>query len=146
MNNPVAIPFYNPRNPISFQIIRIDDEQVIKYAHKKWFSDKELTKPDKFTSFSKSHLVEIPTTKLLKTLLWLVFEETGEVIKNRLQLYEEGLAILLKKWDNTRNIKQDQVYKKLSLQRKENLLSQIALKTFDHGDYFFNEGTRAIHR
>lgn len=138
MNNPVLVPSYKFENSTSFQIIKIDNEQITNYANK-WFLDKELTKPDKSTSFSKNQLVEIPTSKLLTTLLWLVFEETGEVIKNRLQLYEEGLAILLKKWDNTRSIKQDQVYNKLSLQRKENLLSHIALKTFEHGDYFLNE-------
>jgi hypothetical protein len=49
---------------------------------------------------------------------------------------QDGLDILLKKWDIKRNIARDQIYKKLSLKRKEDLLSQIALNTFEQGDYF----------
>jgi hypothetical protein len=39
--------------------------------------------------------------------------------------------VLLKKWDAKRNIERDQVYKKLSLKRKEDLLSQLAFATFE---------------
>jgi predicted NACHT family NTPase len=53
--------------------------------------------------------------------------------------YKEGLDILLKKWDNTRSTKREQVYKNLSIQRKEDLLSQIALKTFEWGEYYSNQ-------
>jgi predicted NACHT family NTPase len=49
------------------------------------------------------------------------------------------LDVLLKKWDAKRNIERDQVYKKLSLQRKEDLLSQIAFTTFEEGNYFFKQ-------
>ncbi len=47
--------------------------------------------------------------------------------------------MLLKKWDAKRGIYRDQVYKKLSPQRKEDLLSKIALTTFEAGDYFFKK-------
>jgi predicted NACHT family NTPase len=47
--------------------------------------------------------------------------------------------VLLKKWDTKRNIERDQVYKKLSLKRKEDLLSQIAWRTFAAGNYFFKQ-------
>jgi predicted NACHT family NTPase len=48
---------------------------------------------------------------------------------------------LLKKWDGKRNIERDQVYKKLSLKRKEDLLSRLAFDTFDKGEYFFKQST-----
>lgn len=57
------------------------------------------------------------------------------------ELYKEGLDVLLKKWDAKRNIERDQVYKNLSVQRKEDLLSQIALSTFEQKDYFFKQKT-----
>ncbi len=57
--------------------------------------------------------------------------------KNSSELYEEGLDILLKKWDVKRNIEREQVYKKLSLKRKEDLLSQVAYSTFERERYFF---------
>jgi hypothetical protein len=49
--------------------------------------------------------------------------------------------VLLKKWDGKRNIERDQVYKKLSLKRKEDLLSRLAFDTFDRGEYFFKKST-----
>ena len=46
---------------------------------------------------------------------------------------------MLKKWDAKRNIERDQVYKNLSLQHKEGLLSQIAQITFERGEYLFKQ-------
>jgi predicted NACHT family NTPase len=71
--------------------------------------------------------------------LCLVFEESADFPLNRSQLYEEGVNVLLKKWDGKRNIERQQTYKNLSLQHKVDLLSQIALKTFEKGDYFFRQ-------
>ncbi|KAB8318591.1 NACHT domain-containing NTPase [Tolypothrix campylonemoides VB511288] len=82
---------------------------------------------------------ELATNPLLLTMLCLVFGEAGNFPANRSELHKEGLDVLLKKWDAKRNIERDQVYKNLSLQRKEDLLSQIALTTFEQKDYFFKQ-------
>jgi predicted NACHT family NTPase len=84
---------------------------------------------------------ELASNPLLLTMLCLVFGEAGNFPTNRSELYKEGLDVLLKKWDAKRNIERDQVYKNLSLQRKEDLLSQIALTTFEQKDYFFKQKT-----
>ena len=84
---------------------------------------------------------ELATNPLLLTMLCLVFGENADFPANRSELYKEGLDVLLKKWDAKRNIERDQVYKNLSLQRKEDLLSQIALTTFEQKDYFFKQKT-----
>ncbi|WP_341527126.1 hypothetical protein WKK05_32155 [Nostoc sp. UHCC 0302] len=73
------------------------------------------------------------------TLLCLVFGENADFPANRSELYKEGLDILLKKWDAKRNIERDQVYRNLSRHRKEDLLSQIALATFERKEYFFKQ-------
>jgi predicted NACHT family NTPase len=84
---------------------------------------------------------ELATNPLLLTLLCLIFGEGSGFPSNRSELYKEGLDVLLKKWDGKRNIERDQVYKKLSLKRKEDLLSQLAFDTFDRGEYFFKKST-----
>jgi predicted NACHT family NTPase len=71
--------------------------------------------------------------------LCLVFEESAKFPTNRSELYEEGIDILLKRWDETREIERTQIYKNLSVQRKKDLLSKIALITFERGDYFFKQ-------
>jgi predicted NACHT family NTPase len=87
---------------------------------------------------SKS-IQELATNPLLLTLLCLVFDEYGDFPANRSELYREGLDVLLKKWDVKRNIERHQLYKNLSMQRKEDLLGQVACETFKRGDYFFRQ-------
>jgi predicted NACHT family NTPase len=65
-----------------------------------------------------------------------MFEESADFPANRSELYKEGLNVLLKKWDAKRSIEREQIYKKLLVLHKEDLLSQIALITFKRGDYF----------
>lgn len=80
---------------------------------------------------------ELAGSPLLLTLVCLAFEESGDCPSNRSELYKEGIDTLLKKWDSKRGIQRDRIYQKLSPQRKENLLSYIALTTFKQKDYFF---------
>jgi predicted NACHT family NTPase len=86
-----------------------------------------------------SRIRELATNPLLLTLLCSTFEESGSFPQNRSELYQEGLDVLLKKWDTKRNIEREQIYKQLPLQRKEDLLSHIAFNTFERGDYFFKK-------
>jgi hypothetical protein len=82
---------------------------------------------------------ELASSPLLLTLLCLVFGELTNFPHNRAELYEEGVDILLKRWDGKRGIERDQLYKNLSAKRKEALLSLIALETFRQGNYFFKQ-------
>jgi predicted NACHT family NTPase len=104
-----------------------------------WFNHKDSSKAKRFIrKLNENRFIqELATNPLLLTLLCLVFEESGDFPVNRAELYEEVINVLLKKWDGQRNIERDQIYKKLSLRCKEDLLSYIAWKTFERGDYFF---------
>ena len=78
-------------------------------------------------------------TPLLLTLMCLAFDEAMAFPANRAELYKEALDALLKKWDSSRAIRRNTVYKNLSLAKKELLLSRIAVKTFEEGRYFFRQ-------
>jgi predicted NACHT family NTPase len=121
------------------EIADFDIEQIATFANN-WFKGKAV----KAESFIKrlednNRIKELATNPLLLTLLCLVFEESGDFPANRSELYKEGLDALLKKWDAKRGIYRDQLYKKLSVQRKEDLLSKIAVASFKEGDYFFKQ-------
>jgi transcriptional regulator with XRE-family HTH domain len=123
------------------EVADFDDVQISTFVHQ-WFQIKnDPIKAEKFIDKLKQELGirELASNPLLLTLLCLVFGDSGSFPPNRSELYKEGLDVLLKKWDVSRNIERDQVYKKLSLKRKEDLLSQIALDTFDKGNYFFKQ-------
>ena len=121
------------------EVADFDENQIAIFADK-WFKDK----PIQAETFLK-YLDQNPRTKqltvspLLLTLVCLAFEESGDCPSNRSELYKEGIDALLRKWDAKRGIQRDQVYQKLSHQRKENLLSHIAFTTFRQKDYFFKK-------
>jgi len=71
--------------------------------------------------------------------LCLVFGEEGDFPSNRSDLYVKGVRVLLKKWDSKRNIERDDKYKKLDVQRREDLLSYVAFKMFQEKEYFVNQ-------
>ncbi|MEH2371991.1 NACHT domain-containing protein [Nostoc sp.] len=119
------------------EIADFDDKQISEFASN-WFKNK-LVKSEKFIkSLKKNNRVyQLAVTPLLLTLLCLVFEESESLPNNRSESYHEGLDVLLKKWDAKRGIHRDQIYEKLSLPRKKDLLRQIAYSTFEKEKYFF---------
>lgn len=128
------------------EIADFDGEQITTFT-KNWFADKESIKSQKFIHKLNQNppIKELATNPLLLTMLCLVFEEMEDFPANTSELYKEGLNLLLRKWDAKRNIEREQIYKKLSVQHKEDLLSQIALKTFKRGDYFFKQNELEQH-
>ncbi len=122
------------------EVADFDEKQINTFAQK-WFKTKEPARAEEFIEKLQENapIREMATNPLLLTLLCLVFEESDKFPVNRSELYEQGVDILLKKWDETRKIERGQVYKNLLLQRKKDLLSQIALTTFERGDYFLKQ-------
>jgi predicted NACHT family NTPase len=84
-------------------------------------------------------LRELGITPILLNLLVSVFQTLKVFPSKRSKLYEVGLAIFLVRWDESRLIKRDEVYRNLSVTQKMKLLSQIAFSTFESGNYFFEE-------
>lgn len=122
------------------EVADFDIQQITNFAIK-WFAFTDSIKGKKFIQKLKENepLQELATNPLLLTLLCLVFEESADFPSNRSQLYKEGLNLLLRKWDVSQNIERFQVYKNLSVHHKQDLLSQIALKTFEQSEYFFRQ-------
>lgn len=122
------------------EVADFDKDQIADFAYK-WFQHADPTKATEFPKALEAHpgLQELATNPLLLTLLCLVYGEQAGFPANRAELYKEGLDVLLKKWDGKRNITRDVVYKQLSLNRKEDLLSQIAFNAFIRSEYFFKQ-------
>jgi predicted NACHT family NTPase len=126
------------------QMADFNDDQIRSFANK-WFKTKE--KDAKSTTGElfwqeleqRKPVKELATNPLLLTLLCLEFDNSVTFPQSRSELYGRALNVLLAKWDGQRRIKRDDVYKGLSLKRKETLLGQLAMHTFERGDYFFKE-------
>lgn len=118
------------------EIADFNDQQIANFVTK-WFG-KDAIKGNNFIKELKQNppFQELASNPLLLTLLCLAFEESA-FPTNRAEFYKEALNLLLKKWDAKRNIERSPIYKKLSVQQKEDLLNQIAQATFKRCDYYF---------
>src|SRR3989440_722094 len=129
-----------------FTYVEIADftENQIKTFVGNWFRNQEGEKDEEtckkflseFARDDNKGLRDLARTPLLLTLLCLAFNETLTFPQRRVEIYQETLDALLKKWDSSRRIKRDDVYRKLSLGHKENMLARIAAETFEKNEYF----------
>lgn len=131
-------------NLVNSEAIKFDSKVVIKFSHK-WLQFKEpidLNESSEITLTRESSDCLITTEDyndpLLK-LVCLLFEEKADIPSNRCQFYKEGLELLLNKWDDTLQVKGERIYKSLSLQQKQDLLSKIALSSYEKGEFIFKQ-------
>ncbi len=82
-------------------------------------------------------ILELATTSILLNLICLVFQFLGDFPALRSEIYKQALELLLVRWDETREIKKDELDCNLSLLHQIKLLSRLAATTFTQGDYFF---------
>jgi hypothetical protein len=119
-----------------------NEHQVDNYAAN-WFR-KEPQKAEAFLNALRRPenrgLLDLAHSPLLLSMICLAYDETLVIPKRRVELYEEALDALLKKWDASRNIQRDEIYKKLSLGRKRQMFSRIATEAFESGKIFFLRG------
>ena len=136
-----------------FSYVEIADftYKQIKSFVSKWFSDQ----PEKGYRFiseisdrKHSGLRELAQTPILLNLLCLGYDETLTFPPRLVDIYQEAIDALLKKWDATRNIKRDETYQGLSSIRKQHLLAKIAAEYFETGQIFFyeNDLTRKVEK
>ncbi|XWK91520.1 MAG: NACHT domain-containing NTPase [Phormidium sp.] len=131
------------------QVADFNFQQIEDFA-KKWFvavaKNSQEEGQEKASEFiqklelpENKQIRELAVTPILLNLTCLVFQENREFPSQRSKLYEQGLNILLKEWDETRGIERNQVYCNLTLPVKIKLLSHVAYITFDRNDYFFDQ-------
>ena len=84
---------------------------------------------------------ELTITPILLSLTCAIFYRTGKFYSKVSRLYEEGLEVLLEQWDDSRNIERDEVYRDLSVEKKLELLSHLAVNKFKQEQYILFEQT-----
>jgi predicted NACHT family NTPase len=90
---------------------------------------------------SNKPIRELAITPILLSLTCVVFHSTEKFYSKRSKLYEEGLELLLEQWDKSREIERDEIYRDLSVERKLELLSYLAVKKFEQTQYVLFEQT-----
>ncbi|MBX2865214.1 MAG: NACHT domain-containing protein [Leptolyngbyaceae cyanobacterium MAG.088] len=132
---------YKFENFLEAEVCEFTEDQVQIFVNN-WFASKNShNKAEKFirrVSFDEE-ISELATNPLLLTLLCMVFEDSEDFPQNRAELYQEGLDVLLRKWDISRAVERPETYKNLSKNKKEDLLSKIAYATFEKNEGLFKQ-------
>lgn len=84
---------------------------------------------------------QLVVTPLFLHLACWVFQGEGQFPSKRTAFYKQSLDLLLGKWDETKGVERDDIYRGFLLPQKIKLLSQIAAVTFEQGQYFFEQRT-----
>ena len=137
----IAAKDYTLDNFVDVEVADFNETQIQEFVQK-WFKVKDADNDAEFfieQINANPPVKELATSPLLLTLLCLEFEDSGDFPTDRAELYKRATYTLLKKWDSKRRIVREQVYKNLSVSRKEDLLSEIAWKTFERKEYFFKQ-------
>lgn len=123
------------------EIADFDEKQMNIFA-RKWFEDND----ERLASFlhrmrsPENHgLRELAQTPLLLALLCIVFEETLEFPKKKIDLYMRAVDVLLEKWDSKRGIVRNDENFSVSRMRKEHLLGFLAAINFQAGKFIFEK-------
>jgi energy-coupling factor transporter ATP-binding protein EcfA2 len=139
----IAATDYSFTNFTYLEIADFNERQKHLFALK-WYQDDE-TKYHRFIfEFQKPEnegFRELARTPLLMALLCLAFDETLTFPPRRVELYKEALDALLKKWDSSRNITRDVIYRKLSPGRKDQMLARIAAENMEADSYLIPQET-----
>ena len=109
-----------------------------------WFHGEPKVATECWEKLKKSPpLRELASVPLLLTLLCLEYGESNNFPPSRAELYERAIETLLKKWDESRLVRRDEVYKLLTTKRKKGMFTHIAFDTFSKNEYFIREPTLA---
>ena len=120
------------------EVADFTNEEIREFSKNVFTSRNEPETADLFINKlnSQQSVRELASNPLLLSLLCLVFEDAKDFPQNRARLYEMGIEKLLRTW-NPRPREQDVVYKEISPDRRQELLSYMAWETFQNGNYFF---------
>jgi hypothetical protein len=123
------------------ELADFSDEQIESFI-RNWFSDNPSTGDQCWRTMNDTPSIrEIASIPLLLTLLCLAYDENLAFPPNKAELYKDAIDALLRRWDTSRKIRRAQIYKNFSTRRKETMLSQIAIDTFESNQYFLPQRT-----
>lgn len=131
------------------EIANFTKPQIAEFAEK-WFLTVTKSSPAQAQTLARKFMqkleftenqpiLELVTTPILLNLVCVFFKLIEDFPTNRCELYKQALDLLLVRWDETRGIKRNRVYRNFSLLHKIKLLSHVAVLSLSQGDYCLPE-------
>jgi hypothetical protein len=135
---------YNFKSSIKVEMADLDSTDIQELANK-WFNSRSprprYSATDFLTHLEAEHnnrIKKLANSRLLLTLLCLVFENTGKFMNSRAALYKKAIDLLLSEWDSSEHNIQRERYG-LTDENIKNLLMNIAKDTFEREAHSFQQ-------
>jgi len=129
----------------SFTYLEMADfapDQVAAFVQA-WFAPPSPFPPqrvlDELNESDQASIRDLARNPLLLTLLCLAYEATGSLPARRVEIYQEAVDALLKKWDASRAIQRATQYRPLTLGRKEDMFARIAYDAMCRSQVIFRQ-------
>jgi energy-coupling factor transporter ATP-binding protein EcfA2 len=121
-------------------VANFNNDQIEKFINN-WFSRNEHVEAHDCINklFSRPRINELATSPLLLSLICIAYEEELDFPDDKSDLYDIALSALIRKWDSSRGISRDKVYKEMTSKNKDNLFRSIAWETFINDHYLIKE-------
>ncbi len=112
------------------------DKQIQSFINS-WFGKGSKKAESCWSKLRKNvSIKELASVPLLLTLLCIIFDENMDFPRNRAELYKDAVDALLREWDASKMIQRDEIYRNLSVRRKEDMFSRIAAEISEEGRSF----------
>ena len=144
-----VLPTFDP-----VEVAEFKPEQVEAFAQK-WFERTSAT-PAEGTALKERFMAklrenqptaELAVTPILLSLMCWVFDDLKDLPLKRSELYQQGIDLLLKQWDEKRGIERESGsdrYRQLSPRNRQELLSYIAVRKFEREQYIVFEHSELV--
>ncbi|MBI4783510.1 MAG: NACHT domain-containing protein [Oscillatoriophycideae cyanobacterium NC_groundwater_1537_Pr4_S-0.65um_50_18] len=147
-----------PDSFTSVEVADFDEKQVEQFVCN-WFTtsgESDVEVAQQWKTFKDAvdripSLKELTVTPVLLSLMCLVLQDEGKMPSQANWLYAKGIKLLLSKWNNTKEIEEwelgSRIYGELSVDRREDLLTEIAARKFENPKNFilFRQEEIAAH-
>ncbi len=121
-------------------IADFDDRQIQNFIDNWFLSHNQIEWGkvcwEKLNSEEHISTKELAHTPLLLTLICFLHQEAGEFPANKATLYGDALQVLLVKWDASKEISRQVLYKGLDSKRKTLMLAEVAYTSFTDNKLF----------
>jgi len=136
--------------PDGFECVEVAnfDREQVKLFSRNWFmASAEVPKDgaaqaknfiEKLQQPENKQIAKLAITPVLLSLVCWVFQDQGDFPQKRTDLYRQGVDLLLREWDSRRNIQRkfsSPIYQNLSIEAKQNLLREIAIRKFRQNQF-----------
>lgn len=124
---------------LHFEVVDFSVNAIEQFINR-WFIDDPSNAADLLVQIrGNSRLEELCSNPLMLTIVCIGFRAGAGVSTNRSEIYKEAIEALLKNWDITRRVKRDDPYQELTPKRRQDLLCELAARTFSNGELVFSD-------